>query len=98
MDVKPELRGPKFDITEGVHCDGCHGPAEKWLEPHAEKGWTHEQSVKLGMYDTKNFLLRAEKCVSCHLRDRARDGGGRPSRPARVRARHLQRDDAAALA
>jgi hypothetical protein len=67
VDVKPELRGPKFDITEGVHCDGCHGPAEKWLEPHAEKGWTHEKSVAVGMYDTKNFLLRAEKCVSCHL-------------------------------
>lgn len=67
VDVPEELRGPKFDITEGVHCDGCHGPAEKWLEPHAENGWTHEQSVKLGMYDIKNFLLRAEKCVSCHL-------------------------------
>lgn len=67
VDVKPELRGPKFDISEGVHCDGCHGPAEKWLEPHAEKGWTHEKSVAVGMYDTKNFLLRAEKCVSCHL-------------------------------
>jgi cytochrome c554/c'-like protein len=67
VDVKPELRGPKFDISEGVHCDGCHGPGEKWLEPHAEKGWTHEKSVAVGMYDTKNFLLRAEKCVSCHL-------------------------------
>jgi hypothetical protein len=67
VDVPKELRGPKFDITEGVHCDGCHGPAEKWLEPHAEKGWTHEKSVALGMYDTKDFLLRAEKCVSCHL-------------------------------
>jgi hypothetical protein len=67
VNVPAALRGPKFDLTEGVHCDGCHGPAEKWLEPHAEKGWTHEQSVKLGMYDTKNFLLRAEKCVSCHL-------------------------------
>ncbi|HEU4370891.1 MAG TPA: multiheme c-type cytochrome [Methylomirabilota bacterium] len=67
VDVPKEQRGPKFDITEGVHCDGCHGPAEKWLEPHAEKGWTHEQSVKVGMYDTKNFLLRAENCVSCHL-------------------------------
>jgi len=66
-NVPTALRGPKFDLTEGVHCDSCHGPAEKWLEPHAEKGWTHEQSVKLGMYDTKNFLLRAEKCVSCHL-------------------------------
>jgi len=67
VNVKPELRGPKFDITDGVHCDGCHGPAEKWLEPHAATGWTHEQSVKLGMYDTKSLLLRAEKCVSCHL-------------------------------
>ena len=67
VDVKPELRGEKFKIEDGVSCDGCHGPAEKWLEPHAEKGWTHEKSVALGMYDTKNFLLRAEKCVSCHL-------------------------------
>lgn len=67
VNVKPELRGPKFDVADGVHCDGCHGPAEKWLEPHAAKGWTHEQSVKLGMYDTKDLLLRAEKCVSCHL-------------------------------
>jgi hypothetical protein len=67
VSVKAELRGPKFDISEGVHCDGCHGPAEKWLEPHAEKGWSHEKSVAAGMYDTKNFLLRAEKCVSCHL-------------------------------
>jgi hypothetical protein len=67
VNVPAALRGPKFDITEGVHCDGCHGPAEKWLEPHAEKGWTHEKSVALGMYDTKDFLLRAEKCVSCHL-------------------------------
>jgi len=67
VNVPAAVRGPKFDITDGVFCDACHGPAEKWLEAHAEKGWTHEQSVKLGMYDTKNFLLRSEKCVSCHL-------------------------------
>jgi hypothetical protein len=67
VNVPKEQRGPKFDITDGVHCDGCHGPAEKWLEAHAGKGWTHEQSVKIGMYDTKNLLLRTEKCVSCHL-------------------------------
>jgi hypothetical protein len=67
VNVPANLRGPKFDITEGVGCDGCHGPAEKWLEPHAEKGWTHEKSVAAGMYDTKSFLLRTEKCVSCHL-------------------------------
>jgi Cytochrome c554 and c-prime len=67
VNAKPELRGPKFAISEGVHCDGCHGPAEKWLEQHDKKGWTHEQSVKVGMYDTRDLLKRAEKCVSCHL-------------------------------
>jgi hypothetical protein len=67
VNVKPEARGPRFDISDGVHCDGCHGPAEKWLEPHAGKGWTHAQSVKLGMYDTKDLLARANKCVECHL-------------------------------
>jgi hypothetical protein len=67
LNAKPEQRGPKFDVTEAVQCEVCHGAAEKWLDSHSEKGWTHEQSVKAGMYDTKNILLRAEKCVSCHL-------------------------------
>src|ERR1051325_519075 len=74
VEVKPEQvatkkDGSKFDVKpeDGVHCEGCHGPAEKWLDPHAEKNWTHEKSVAVGMYDTKSFLLRAEKCVSCHL-------------------------------
>ena len=63
VNAKPELRGPKFDIAEGVHCEGCHGPAEKWLESHAEKGWTHEQSVKLGMYDTAESPRCAPRTV-----------------------------------
>src|SRR5256886_12762391 len=38
VNVPAAVRGPKFDITDGVFCDACHGPAEKWLEAHAEKG------------------------------------------------------------
>jgi hypothetical protein len=60
----------KYDITEGVSCDSCHGPAEKWLDGHdkgARGNWPHEKSVSLGMYDTKDVLKRAELCVSCHL-------------------------------
>lgn len=54
-------------IEDGVSCESCHGPAEKWLGPHTTKGWTHEQSLKVGMYDTRNPIRRAEKCLSCHL-------------------------------
>jgi len=59
----------KYDVADGVSCDSCHGPAEKWLEGHdkGEKEWPHAKSVSLGMYDTKDVLKRAEQCVSCHL-------------------------------
>jgi|RhiMetdeSRZDD1v2_1073273.scaffolds.fasta_scaffold208574_2 hypothetical protein len=60
----------KYDVADGVSCDSCHGPAEKWLEGHdkGEKGgWPHSKSVSGGMYDTKDVLKRAELCVSCHL-------------------------------
>jgi hypothetical protein len=59
----------KYDVADGVSCDSCHGPAEKWLEGHdkGEKAWPHSKSVSVGMYDTKDVLKRAELCVSCHL-------------------------------
>jgi hypothetical protein len=68
LNVKPELRGPRFNIADGVQCEACHGPSENWLEPHRDKkDWSHEQSVKAGMHDTTNLLVHANKCVTCHL-------------------------------
>jgi hypothetical protein len=72
LKVSKEQLAPKakYDIGDGVSCDSCHGPAEKWLEGHdkgTKGGWPHEKSVGLGMYDTKDVLKRAELCVSCHL-------------------------------
>src|SRR5213593_2024194 len=26
--------GPRYNAVDGVDCESCHGPAEKWLEPH----------------------------------------------------------------
>ena len=68
LNVKPELRGQRFNIADGVQCEACHGPGQNWLEAHAKpKDWSHADSVKAGMYDTQNLLVRADKCVSCHL-------------------------------
>jgi hypothetical protein len=67
LNARTEMRGRDFDITEGVQCEVCHGPSQRWLEPHTKKGWSHEQSVAAGMYDTRNPLRRAERCVACHL-------------------------------
>ncbi len=72
VNAPPSRRGRTFDMSDGVSCEGCHGPAEKWLGPHTTRDWTHHQSLSAGMYDTKNLLLRARRCLSCHLGDESR--------------------------
>ncbi|HXF03799.1 MAG TPA: multiheme c-type cytochrome [Blastocatellia bacterium] len=69
LSVPPERRARTFDLSDGVSCESCHGPAEKWLGPHTTRDWTHEQSVAVGMYDTRHPVRRAELCLSCHLGD-----------------------------
>jgi Cytochrome c554 and c-prime len=63
----PEQRGRSFEISEGVSCEVCHGPASAWLGPHTTREWSHEKSVALGMVDTRNLIPRARKCLQCHL-------------------------------
>jgi hypothetical protein len=65
--TSPEQRGRAFEISEGVSCENCHGPASAWLGPHTTKSWSHEKSVAVGMHDTRNVIHRTEKCLECHL-------------------------------
>lgn len=76
VEVPAALQGEKFKATEGVSCYQCHGPAEKWLVPHATKGWANAERAKLdhagllkthSLFDTKPAVKRAEMCASCHL-------------------------------
>jgi hypothetical protein len=77
LDVPKNLQGKQYDKSEGVSCASCHGPSEKWLSPHKEKGWTEKQRVQYkthdallkatGLFDTKSVIDRANKCTSCHL-------------------------------
>lgn len=60
-------RGDRFQISDGVGCESCHGGAEKWLTSHYAPGATHAQNVADGMYPTENIEARARLCVSCHL-------------------------------
>jgi hypothetical protein len=66
LDVPANVRGRNF-ATEGVSCEACHGPATGWLGYHVTKDANHDESVKRGMYDTKDTVKRTEKCLTCHL-------------------------------
>lgn len=71
-NVPATKRGPKFQISDGIACEACHGGAEKWLESHAATNATHKANIALGMYPTENALSRANLCLSCHLGTRDR--------------------------
>src|SRR5580693_6520142 len=67
LNPAPEQRGRAFEISEGVSCENCHGPASGWLGPHTTRSWPHEKSVAVGMHDTRDVIHRTEKCLECHL-------------------------------
>ena len=59
-------RGRKFQISDGVGCEGCHGGAEQWIESHTEETATHSDNLSKGMFPTENGVARAQLCLSCH--------------------------------
>lgn len=70
LHVDPGKRGRRFDLEDGISCEACHGPSEKWLSSHLTADWrnkTAEDKARLGMYDTRNLVRRAERCLDCHL-------------------------------
>jgi Cytochrome c554 and c-prime len=67
LDVPADQRARTFDLTDGVGCENCHGPASAWLGPHTTRGWSYEKSLQLGLYDTRDLVKRSEKCLTCHL-------------------------------
>jgi len=66
-NVPTALRGEKFQLTEGVGCEACHGGAGKWIQTHTQKSMTHNEKVTSGLYPTELPLRRAELCLSCHM-------------------------------
>jgi hypothetical protein len=66
-NVPPEQRGPRFQLSDGVGCEACHGGAERWIESHTEPGATHADNLARGMLATEDVNVRAEICLSCHL-------------------------------
>lgn len=52
--------------TEGVSCESCHGPAEKWIRSHTRPDFSHKDRVLLGLRDLNHLYVRANSCVACH--------------------------------
>lgn len=66
------LRGPKFQISDGVGCESCHGGSSNWLASHRAVEGDHAANVAAGMRALENPKVRANVCLDCHF------GGSKP--------------------
>jgi len=72
-NVAASRRGDKFQVSDGVGCEACHGGAENWLSTHYNVPTvSHADSVAAGLYPTENVKDRADLCLSCHLGNKTR--------------------------
>jgi len=63
----PDKRGERFQFSDGVGCEACHGGAELWLTSHTSKDVSHADNIARGLYPTSDPVKRAELCLSCHM-------------------------------
>ncbi|HSD69858.1 MAG TPA: multiheme c-type cytochrome [Woeseiaceae bacterium] len=67
-NVSPDQRGERFQISDGVSCEACHGGAQNWLPTHHNApAVSHTDNVATGLYPTDQVQARAALCLSCHL-------------------------------
>jgi hypothetical protein len=72
-DAVPETeRGGRFQLSDGVGCETCHGASERWFSPHTRGYAGHKERLAGGMYPTWEPAARAQLCLSCHQGDAKR--------------------------
>jgi hypothetical protein len=63
--------------SDGVGCESCHGPAERWLGAHTQYWWNDqpesEKLARFGMRPTRALEARVAICVECHVGSPGRD-------------------------
>lgn len=66
-NVPTSLQGEKFQISDGVGCEACHGGAENWIASHVDGNADHQANIDQGLYPTDDPAARAKLCMSCHI-------------------------------
>ncbi len=63
----PALADARHKLTDGVGCEGCHGPSSQWIASHTAPNANHADNISHGLYPTDDPQARARLCLSCHL-------------------------------
>lgn len=64
-------RGPRFQQSDGIGCEACHGGAARWIDVH--KTGNRQASLAAGLVPLNDPAVRASVCLDCHFG--SADGG-----------------------
>jgi hypothetical protein len=62
---------PRSIQADGVGCEQCHGPAEKWKATHFLPGFDGKKTP--GFVYLRDLTTRADTCTKCHVGDATRE-------------------------
>ena len=73
-NVPEERRGEKFQLSDGVGCEACHGGSQNWIGVHTvvDDAGGHARNVAAGLFPTADPKDRARLCLSCHFGDESK--------------------------
>ena len=60
-------RGDRFQLSDGVGCESCHGASSGWISTHYTVPANHASNVAQGMIPLDNPQARASVCLDCHF-------------------------------
>jgi len=67
-DNVPEAqRGERFQLSDGIGCEACHGGSEHWIGPHTAGYKTLDERTAAGLTSLWDPLARARLCSDCHV-------------------------------
>jgi len=70
MEAGRTRHGPRFSLADGVGCESCHGPAQKWFTTHYLPEWKQlspAAKAAVDFFPTKDLVARARLCADCHV-------------------------------
>ncbi|HEY1710040.1 MAG TPA: multiheme c-type cytochrome [Rhizomicrobium sp.] len=65
--VPAGLMGDRFQKTDGIGCEACHGGSGGWLARHYAVGTAHMDNVARGLIPLEDPKTRVGVCLGCHL-------------------------------
>lgn len=62
-----DLRGDRYQQTDGVGCESCHGASGAWISTHYTMAGTHGANLAAGLIPLERPQARAGVCLDCHF-------------------------------